>query len=155
MFCLEVTKWLLWRYIIIGVDLKEVSFVAWHWPCTSCINYVKIVFAEGVTEVPHLTIFGSGWLYLLSILEAEMETLPYHPKCRYMKKKDMTVSEGNFGRMSVMLHQWNERCNKCVIVPWRLFRRIVLNSPPPLSGALCFAPKVVWNILKLLTKHLR
>jgi len=87
-------------------NLKEVSFVAWHWPYTSCINHLKTVFAERVTEVPHLTICGSGWLYPLSLLEAERETLSYHPKCRYIEKKDMTVSEGNFGQMSVMLYQW-------------------------------------------------
>ena len=141
MFCLEMTRWLLRRFIIMGVDLKEVSFVAWHWPYTSCVNHLKIVFAEGVTEVPHLTVCGSGWLYPLSLLE----TLSYDPKCRYIKKKDMTVSEGNFGQMSVMLYQWNERCNKCVIVLWRLFQRIVLNYPPPPSGALCISPKV-WEI---------
>jgi hypothetical protein len=59
---------------------------------------------KGVTEVPTSPYLALGD-YPLSILEAERETLSYYPKCRYIKKKDMTVSEGNFGRMSVMLHQ--------------------------------------------------
>jgi hypothetical protein len=51
--------------------------------------------------------------------------------------------------MSVMLHQWNERCNKCVVVQWRLFQRIVLN-PSCLSRRTVYCFKSVRNVLKLL-----
>lgn len=133
MFCVEVTRWLLQRFRIIGVDLKEVSFVAWHWICTSCINYLKrSCLQKGVSEVP-------TWPYLA------LDDFILFPDLKLKGKHFRTIQNvGTFNERKTRLSQ-EVTLDECL-----------LNNPHlPLpeflcwcfSGALCIASKV-WEIIE-------